>query len=221
MSQSAILAFSLRTAACSFRATRGAGKSALFRATAGLWSNGTGNVRCPHRDKMMFLPQKPYTILGTLRDQMLYGLHDHGISDVRLLEVLRALKFDMIVQRVGGLDAERDWLAALSIGEQQQLAFVKLLLANPHFAFLDQAISSLDPQRGKQLYQILAATSITYLSVGDHVHIQEYHDLVLELSEDGSWETHPTDSAERLRRPNRIQKLVDAEKESNHANSDK
>jgi vitamin B12/bleomycin/antimicrobial peptide transport system ATP-binding/permease protein len=169
----------------------GAGKSALFRATAGLWSNGTGSVVCPHRDKMMFLPQKPYTILGNLRDQMLYGLHEHSISDEQILEVLRALKFDSIVQRVGGLDSERDWLATLSIGEQQQLAFVRLLLANPRFAFLDQAISSLDPQRGKQLYQLLAATSITYLSVGDHVHIQEYHDLVLELTEVGSWKTHP------------------------------
>ena len=170
----------------------GAGKTALFRATAGLWSAGTGKVACPHRDQMMFLPQKPYTIFGTFRDQLLYGLHDRGITAERLREVLRSLKLEPVVQRVGGLDAERDWPTTLSVGEQQLLAFARLLLASPPFAFLDQPISSLGPQRGKQLYALLATTPITYLSVGDHTHLEEYHDVVLDLAEDGTWRTWPT-----------------------------
>jgi putative ATP-binding cassette transporter len=97
----------------------------------------------------------------------------------------------------GTHDAERNWPATLSVGEQQLLACARLLLANPRFAFLDQAVSSLGPLRGEQLYRVLAATSITYLSVGNHSHIQEYHDLVLELFEDGTWQTRAARSARR------------------------
>ena len=63
---------------------------------------------------------------------------------------------------------------------------------NPQFAFLDRAISAISPQCGKELYQLLYKSSITYLSVGDHTHIEEYHDLILELFEDGTWKTRPS-----------------------------
>ncbi len=165
----------------------GAGKIALFRATAGLWDAGSGTIVRPHAEQMMFLPHKPYTILGTLRDQALYGLHDRGIRDEQLRETLHSLKLDPVVERVGGLDAERDWPATLSVGEQQLLAFARLLLASPPFAFLDQVVNALSPSRGEQLYQLLAASSITYLSIGDHGQIRPYHDWKLEIAEDGQW----------------------------------
>jgi putative ATP-binding cassette transporter len=172
----------------------GSGKSALFRATAGLWPAGHGRILRPRRG-VMFLPQRPYTVLGSLREQLLYGLHDRGISAEQLAEVIAAVKLEPIVHRVGGLAAERDWPNTLSLGEQQLLAFSRLLLASPAFAFIDQAVSALGPERGRELYELLAGTPITYVSVGDHVHIEEYHDLLLELHEDGSWSTCPTRSA--------------------------
>jgi putative ATP-binding cassette transporter len=169
----------------------GAGKSALFRATAGVWREGEGRIICPRRDKLMVLPQRPYTLPGSLRDQLLYGLPVDGISDDQVLAALRAVKFEPILERVGGLDEEHDWANALSAGEQQLLALARLLLVNPPFAFLDQAVSALEPQRGRQLYQLLSRTDITYISVGDHGQFQEYHDIVLELQNDGQWRTRP------------------------------
>jgi putative ATP-binding cassette transporter len=71
------------------------------------------------------------------------------------------------------------------------VALARLLLQAPPFAFLDQPLSALSPERVKQLYQALARTAITYLSVGDHVQTQEYHDALLDLHEDGSWEVRP------------------------------
>ena len=173
----------------------GAGKSALFRATGGLWESGTGDIVRPHRDQLLFLPPQPYMVSGTIRAQLLYGLSADKFTDEWLLRVLHMVKFDPILERIGGLDVEHDWAHTLSSGEQQLLAFARLLLANPRFAFLDQSVNALPPYRCKQLYQVLAATTISYLSVGDHVHIQEYHDTVLELHDDGSWRLKPTQCA--------------------------
>ncbi|HLJ94104.1 MAG TPA: SbmA/BacA-like family transporter [Gemmataceae bacterium] len=171
----------------------GAGKSALFRATAGIWREGEGRIYRPHRELMMVLPQRPYTPPGSLREQLLYGLDVDEISEKQLIAALRAVKFEPILERVGGLDIEQDWSNTLSVGEQQLLAFARLFLANPPFALLDQAIGALDPQRGQNLYQHLAKTSISYISVADHVPLQPYHDTVLELHLDGEWLVKPAE----------------------------
>jgi vitamin B12/bleomycin/antimicrobial peptide transport system ATP-binding/permease protein len=173
----------------------GAGKSALFRAVGGLWETGAGQIVRPHRDQLMFLPSHPYLVDGSLRTLLHYGLSEEKFTDEWLLNVLRQVKFGPVLARVGGLDAERDWAHTLSAGEQQLIAFARLLLANPRFAFLDQSVNALPPHRCKQLYQVLAATSITYLSVGDHIHLQEFHDWVLELHDNGSWAVKPIKTA--------------------------
>ena len=173
----------------------GAGKSALFRAAGGLWETGSGTVVRPPREQLLFLPAQPYLTSGTIRAQLLYGLSEDKFTDEWLLRALHTVKFDCILERVGGLDVEHDWEHILSSGEQQLLAFARLLLANPRFAFLDRSVNALPPQRARQLYQVLAATTISYLSIGDHVHIQEYHDMVLELHDNGSWRVQPVPSA--------------------------
>jgi putative ATP-binding cassette transporter len=169
----------------------GAGKTALFRATAGIWSDGEGRILRPNRERMMVLPQRPHTVPGSLRDQLLYGLPEENLSDDRLLAALRAVRFESALERVGGLDAEHNWSNVLSAGEQQLLDLARLLVGNPPFALLDQAVSALDPQRAKQLYQVLAKTTISYISVCDCTLLQEYHDTVLELQNDGQWKTRP------------------------------
>lgn len=170
----------------------GAGKSALVRATAGIWLEGEGRIVRPNRDRMMVLPQRPYMVAGSLREQLLYGLPEDEISDDQLLAALHAVKFEPVLERIGGLDIDQDWLNTLSAGELQLVAFARLLLENPPFALLDQAVSALDPHRGQQLYQVLSKTSISYISVGDHTHLQRYHDTVLELHHDGEWQLRPS-----------------------------
>jgi putative ATP-binding cassette transporter len=170
----------------------GTGKSALVRATAGVWREGEGRIFRPRRAQLMVLPQRPYTLPGSLRDQLLYGLPVDDISDDQVLEALRGVKFEPILQRVGGLDVEHDWANTLSAGEQQLLALARLLLVNPPFALLDQAVSALEAQQGRQIYQLLSRTTISYISVGDPAQLQEYHDIALELQLDGQWKTRLT-----------------------------
>jgi putative ATP-binding cassette transporter len=168
----------------------GAGKSALLLAAAGLWQEGQGRVVRPGRG-VMFLPQRPYTPPGRLRDQLLYGLGRADLPDDRLLAVLREVGLGALAAGADGLDAERDWRAVLSEGEQRALAFARLLLANPRFAFLDDPAGPLDEARVEYLYAALARTQITYVSAGCHRVLLKYHDLRLELSGDGGWQLGP------------------------------
>ncbi len=165
------------------------GRTALMRATAGLWKAGQGRIIRPPLRSIMFLQQQPYLTLGSLRDQLLYALPPRRhISEGRLLSVLQDVQLETIVERAGGLDTEqRDWTSILSLGEQQSLAFARLLLAVPEFAFLDEAVSALPAERVRNLYELLARTGITYLSAISEPDLLEYHDQLLQLQRDGTW----------------------------------
>jgi putative ATP-binding cassette transporter len=169
----------------------GAGKSALLLAAAGLWAWGRGRVRRPAAPDVHFCPQRPHVMPGTLRELLLYGVGEQDISDERLRAVLREVGLEALADRAGGLDTEQDWPNVLSQGEQQALAFARLLLARPRFAFLDDAAGPLDPPRLERLYAALARTSITYVSAGHHPALLKYHELRLELFGDGSWRVGP------------------------------
>jgi putative ATP-binding cassette transporter len=109
----------------------GAGKTALVRATAGLWRKGTGRIVCPGRDRVCFLPQHPYMVPGTLRDQLVCAAPGGRVPEERIKEVLHELHLEPLVRRLGGLDVEANWRDVLSLGEQQLVAFARLLLAEP------------------------------------------------------------------------------------------
>jgi putative ATP-binding cassette transporter len=137
---------------------------------------------------MMFLPQRPYMVLGTLRDQLLYPQFDRQISDDELQSVLAAVNLGDLCKRVGGFDADLSWSDILSLGEQQRVAFARLLLANPRYAILDEATSALDVPNEDQLYKLLQASGIAYLSVGHRPTLKNYHDNILELTgHDSDW----------------------------------
>jgi len=159
-----------------------------MRAMSGLWKEGQGRIIRPPVEQMMFLPQQPYMTLGSLRDQLLYTLTDDAaVSDERLLAVLHDVHLDTVLERVGGLDApQREWTSILTLGEQQSLAFARLLLAEPEFAFLDEAARALPTARVRSLFKLLSRTSTTYLSVGSK-ELLEYHDMQLQLHGDGTW----------------------------------
>jgi putative ATP-binding cassette transporter len=169
----------------------GIGKSSLLRAVAGLWTQGAGIVRRPPLSQIFFLPQKPYMLLGSLRDQLLYPRLDGNIPEVELEKVLKTVRLEDLPERVGGFDAELDWADVLSLGEQQRLAFARLLLNKPGFAVLDEATSALDIQNEANLYRKLRELDIHYISVGHRSSILEYHDRVLELQGRDQWRLLP------------------------------
>ena len=165
----------------------GVGKSSLLRAIAGLWTQGEGVVKRPPLSQMFFLPQKPYMLLGSLRDQLLYPRLERTISDADLRHVLKMVRLEDLPERVGGFDAELDWADVLSLGEQQRLAFARLLINQPGFAVLDEATSALDVENEANLYGKLRELGIRYISVGHRRSILDYHERVLELQGRDQW----------------------------------
>ncbi|WP_019507651.1 ABC transporter ATP-binding protein/permease [Pleurocapsa sp. PCC 7319] len=166
----------------------GCGKSSLLRAIAGLWNSGTGSIYRPDLSDMLFLPQKPYMILGTLRSQLTYPHDDLEISDIELYYALDAVNLPDLANRSGGLDVEQDWADTLSLGEQQRLAFARILINKPHYVILDEATSALDIANEASLYQHLKKTQTTFVSVGHRPSLLDYHRLVLEIQENEKWQ---------------------------------
>jgi len=141
----------------------------------------------PDIGKMLFLPQRPYMLLGSLRTQLLYPAVDRKISDDELLNVLERVNLPEIANQVGGLAAELDWEKVLSVGELQRIAFARLLLAAPHYAILDEATSAMDLENEESLYRQLASSTTTLISTGHRPSIKKHHSQVLELVGDGTW----------------------------------
>jgi putative ATP-binding cassette transporter len=171
----------------------GSGKSSLLRAVAGLWYCGSGRIVRPRPEDILFLPQQPYMILGTLRSQLLYPNRERPVPDAELLRLLERVNLPDLAERFGGLDEERDWEKVLSIGEQQRLAFARVLLTRPRYVMLDEATSALDAANEESLYRQLAATQTTLVSVAHRASILKYHKQVLELCGEGEWQIHPAE----------------------------
>lgn len=166
----------------------GRGKSSMLRAIAGLWNAGTGRLVRPPLKEVLFLPQRPYIILGTLREQLLYPKTNRQLTDAELEEVLQQVNLQNLLSRVEGFDTEVPWENILSLGEQQRLAFARLLVTNPRFTILDEATSALDLKNEGNLYQQLQETKTTFISVGHRESLFNYHQWVLELSQDSTWQ---------------------------------
>jgi vitamin B12/bleomycin/antimicrobial peptide transport system ATP-binding/permease protein len=164
------------------RGPSGCGKSSLLRAIVGLWDAGEGTIVRPPLDQMLFLPQRPYMVLGSLRDQMLYPNRSETIEDEQLRQILIQVNLPDLEQRHGGLDTEQNWSEVLSLGEQQRLIFARLLVNKPICAVLDEATSALDPKNEKHLYQALQAFGIAFLSVGHRESLSDYHQSILDLT---------------------------------------
>ena len=166
----------------------GRGKSSLLRAIAGLWNAGTGRLVRPPLEEILFLPQRPYIILGTLREQLLYPLTNREMTNTELQEVLQQVNLQNVLNRVDDFDSEKPWENILSLGEQQRLAFARLLVNPPSFTILDEATSALDLTNEGILYEQLQARNTTFISVGHRESLFNYHQWVLELSADSSWQ---------------------------------
>jgi vitamin B12/bleomycin/antimicrobial peptide transport system ATP-binding/permease protein len=158
----------------------GAGKTTLMRAVAGLWSFGSGRILRPGLGQILFMPQKPYLILGSLRHQIEYPRAGE-VDDEELLRYLQRVGLAHLPDQFGGLDAEINWTDVLSGGEQQRLAFARLLLHRPRFAFLDEATSALDTEAEENLYSWLAESRSTFISIGHRPTLRRFHKRTVEL----------------------------------------
>uniref|UniRef100_A0A0D9UYC3 ABC transporter domain-containing protein n=1 Tax=Leersia perrieri TaxID=77586 RepID=A0A0D9UYC3_9ORYZ len=182
---------------------------------------------------IFFVPQRPYMVLGTLRQQLLYPtwiedvyhspnndpqstdpltfLSEVSTSDGvgsksempttdELIRVLEVVKLGYILPRFDGLDSMHDWASVLSLGEQQRLAFARLLLAKPTLVLLDESTSALDDTNEAHLYSQIEAAGITYISIGHRKTLHKFHNKVLYISKSDStdsvprnWDLKPTD----------------------------
>ena len=165
----------------------GCGKSSLLRAIAGLWNSGTGSISRPELDDMLFLPQKPYMILGTLRNQLLYPHGNAEITDAELQDVLEKVNLADLAERYDGFNTEKEWADVLSLGEQQRLAFARILINKPQYIILDEATSALDIDNEAGLYNHLDRVNATYVSVGHRPTLAKYHDKILRLLNKDNW----------------------------------
>lgn len=168
----------------------GCGKSSLLRAIAGLWNTGSGAVQHPPLEHMFFLPQRPYMQTGTLRSQIIYPATSTELPDEQLLELLQEVHLPTLAERVGGLNASHDWEKLLSTGEQQRLAFARVLARQASVVILDEATSALDSANEAALYQRLRESGVTLVSIAHRPTVLKHHTHVLELKGDGAWELH-------------------------------
>jgi vitamin B12/bleomycin/antimicrobial peptide transport system ATP-binding/permease protein len=171
-----------------FMGESGSGKSTLVRAIAGLWPWGGGNISIHRGAKLFLMPQKPYIPLGTLRRAASYPMAPEEIGDETMRAVLQVAGLSHLAERLDDEDA--DWARTLSGGEQQRLAFVRLLLHKPDIVVMDEATSALDPQSQAELmaHVIEALPKMAIISVGHRPELEQFHQrkITLERHEGGA-----------------------------------
>ncbi|MCP9850904.1 ABC transporter ATP-binding protein/permease [Cyanobium sp. Morenito 9A2] len=169
----------------------GCGKTSFLRLVSGLWVPAAGSVQRPPQADLLFIPQKPYMILGSLREQLCYPLNPERFSDDHLRNVLEEVRLGELVSRYPNLDIKLDWPRLLSLGEQQRLAFARLLLNSPRFVVLDEATSALDVNTERHLYALLREREMAFVSVGHRPTLADFHSRVLALDGSGGWKLVP------------------------------
>ena len=161
------------------RGSSGSGKSTFLRALAGIWPFARGKVTMPAFEHVMFIPQRPYLPLGTLRDSVLYPGTKH-LTDEALRELMEQCRIGYLADR---LDQEADWSHVFSVGEQQRLAFVRALIYEPAWLFMDESTSALDEDTEAAMFRLLAARlrATTLVSVGHRSTLTAFHQCTLTL----------------------------------------
>lgn len=177
----------------------GVGKSAIARIVAGLWPVYRGLVSRPRgfgADGIMFLPQRPYLSVGTLRDQVIYphsemDMRDSGRTDAELLKILQEVHLGYLPDREGGWDCRKEWKDVLSGGEKQRMAMARLLYHEPSYAFIDEGTSAVSSDVEGLLYERAKEKGITLITISTRASLKKYHtfNLTLGLGPQGDeWE---------------------------------
>jgi len=168
----------------------GCGKSSLFRILGELWPIFGGNLTKPTKEKLFYIPQRPYLALGTLRDQVIYPKtrEKMGITDDELYRYLENVQLGYLVKREGGWDAVQDWADILSGGEKQRIAMARLFYHRPQFAILDECTSAVSVDVEGFMYQHCREIGITLFTVSHRKSLWSYHEYVLQFDGRGAYE---------------------------------
>ena len=160
----------------------GSGKSTLFRAIAGIWPFGQGRIAVPEGARVLFLPQRAYLPLGTLRRALCYPLDAASVPEERLQAALTDAGLGHLAAR---LDEEESWDRRLSGGEQQRVALARALLVQPDWLFLDEATASLDPEGERAFYETLRTKlpQASIVSIAHRPAVAEHHERALRVKE--------------------------------------
>jgi vitamin B12/bleomycin/antimicrobial peptide transport system ATP-binding/permease protein len=166
----------------------GSGKSTLFRALAGVWPFANGRLQSAPFADSLYLPQKPYLPLGTLRTCIAYPSAETRFSDVQIVELLQTLGLEKLVAK---LDFVEPWHAMLSPGEQQRLAIGRAILNQPKWLFLDEATSALSESAELEMYQLMMEKipNATIVSIAHRASVDQFHRQKLAI--EGSTLTRP------------------------------
>ena len=171
--------------------TSEAGKTALFKATAGIAATGRGRIIRPSTPFIQFLAERPYLPPGTLKEALVPTILSSKISNDHLYDLFKELNLESVLARTNGFDTEHDWATVFSLGEQQLLSFIHIFLAAPRFIFLDHPSSALRPDQIRMIFDFLNRHSITYFTVEDSENEIEFYDALLEINEKGQWAWRP------------------------------
>jgi len=179
----------------------GCGKSSLFRILGELWPLFGGTLHKPAKEKLFYVPQRPYMTLGTLRDQVAYphskeDLENLGVSDDDLAVFLNHVKLDYLVDREGGWDAVADWMDVLSGGEKQRIAMARLFYHKPQFAILDECTSAVSVDVEGFMYAHCRDIGITLFTVSHRKSLWKHHEYVLSFDGRGSYTYTPISETE-------------------------
>ncbi|KAI9705924.1 MAG: hypothetical protein M1836_005330 [Candelina mexicana] len=174
----------------------GVGKSAVSRIVAGLWPVYRGLVSRPRSigtDGIMFLPQRPYLSVGTLRDQVIYphsemDMRESGRRDHELSKVLEEVRLGYLPDREGGWDCRKEWKDVLSGGEKQRMGMARLMYHEPRYAFIDEGTSAVSSDVEGLLYEKAKGKGITLITISTRASLKKYHtfNLTLGLGHDGA-----------------------------------
>ncbi|BGP17059.1 hypothetical protein JCM10213_000303 [Rhodosporidiobolus nylandii] len=180
----------------------GTGKSSLFRILGGLWPVYGGTVTKPPNSDFTYIPQRPYLSIGTLRDQIIYPhtrqqMISRGVTDADLLDMLKTLDVDSMVQAQGGWAAQKEWRDTLSGGDKQRLAMARLFYHAPKFAILDECTSAVTLDVEKRFYERATELGITLLTVSHRPSLWKYHTSILQLFGNGEYAFGPLDDADK------------------------
>jgi putative ATP-binding cassette transporter len=161
-------------------------RTALFLVVAGLHEEATGSIARPSPEKLMFLPEHPYLLAGTLRD-LVVPFGNSVVAD-ELAALLKELRLEEMVREHGGLDAVRKWHKVLSLEQQQRVTIARAMLVRPDFVFLLELDSAFGDEEHARILKLLAQRGITCVSFGNYPPDRARFDAVLDLHEHGMWE---------------------------------
>jgi putative ATP-binding cassette transporter len=158
----------------------GSGKTTLFRALAGLWPFGRGKIHLPAKARSLFLPQKPYLPIATLREVLTFPLSINTATTDQLIDVLKSVNLEGLVTR---LDQSDNWSMVLSGGEQQRVAIARAILTKPDWLFLDEATSALDDANEQQMYRLLLERlpDSSIISIAHRESLSKFHNVRISI----------------------------------------